>query len=144
MNNSALPRRPHPAASYRPVARLATLASSFRFALPPSTEGGSERPPAAEKTKTPETASVEIVDFALTTRLSGQRLADTWSWGLFRLASGQTVRACTTFGRKGFLLLEVEAGAHLSEGDAAAIARAFVAGHVRERARQARQSAGRN
>ena len=129
-----LPRRPRPSASYRPVDRLAALAGSFRFALPPSFEDGD----------TAEIPEAEIVDFALTARLSSRRMADTWSWGVFRLPSGRLVHACTTFGRRGFLLLEVAKEASLSPGELSAVARAFVAGHIRERARQAQRGVGRN
>ncbi len=129
-----LPSRPHPSAFYQPADRLADLAGSFRFALPPSKGGGA----------TAEETEAEIVDFALTARLSGCRLADTFSWGVFRLPSGRPVHACTTFGRKGFLLLEVAKEVSLSPAELSAVARAFVAGHLREYARQSRRGVGRN
>ncbi|MGI4788806.1 MAG: hypothetical protein ACRYFS_08145 [Janthinobacterium lividum] len=116
------PRRPHPSINYRPLGRLADLA----------------RP--ADPTASP----AEIVDFALTSRLSGNRLADTWSWGVLKLPSGRQCPVCTTFGQKGFLLLELLKSIDLTDAETAAIARAVVAGHVRERARHSRQGAGRN
>lgn len=88
------PRRPFPAVSYRPVGRLADLA---RLAEPCDTPA-------------------EIVDFALTARLAGGRLADTWSWGVLKLPSGRRCPVCTTFGAKGLLLLEVAKTVRLMGG----------------------------
>ncbi len=116
------PRRPFPAVSYRPVGRLADLA---RLAEPCDTPA-------------------EIVDFALTARLAGGRLADTWSWGVLKLPSGRRCPVCTTFGAKGLLLLEVAKTVRLTGGEAGAVARAVVAGHVREQARAYGRGKGRN
>ena len=133
MNTAALPCRSHPAVSYRTVDRLTALVGTSCFSLPPN----------QKIQESAENRSAEVLDFGMTGRLSGGRLADTYSFGLFRLPSGQEVPACTTFDTKGFLLMEV-ATAWLSPSDLSAIARAFVAGHVREQARQSRRGKGRN
>jgi hypothetical protein len=119
------PRRPHPAICYQSIGRLADLAGTTN-----RNPCSAELPPAS------------ILDFALTTRLSEKRLADTWSWGVLRLPSGQCCSACTTFGPKGLLLLEVLKGVDLTPAEQRSLARAFVAGHVREQARQSRRGVG--
>ena len=114
------PRRPYPSLSYWPVGRLADLS---RRATPPE---------------------AHIVALSLTPQLAGNRSADTWSSAVVEFASGYQCPVCTTFDRRGFLLLEWPRDAPLNEADAAAAARAVVAGHVREQARQAHRGHGRN
>lgn len=138
---SALPSRPHTAVSYRPVGRLADLAAPFRFASPPSEEGGAD----SAETLTNPPLTAEIVDFALTPPLGPGRRADTWSWGVLKLVGRPPLPACTTFDRRsGCLVLETARIAVLSPAELSAVARAFVKGHILCRARQTRRGAGRN
>jgi len=108
------PCRPYPPYSYQ--AQPTPLPDLFRLL---ETEGGAE-----------------VMNFHLTPRLAGGRWADTYSHGLACLPSGSSFPVCTTFSRRGKLLLEIPKGKELNIGALADIARAVVAGHVREQARQ--------
>ena len=121
------PRRPYPAIRYQAIGRLADLAGTT-----------------SRNHCSTELSPASILDFALTTRLSEKRLADTWSWGVLRLPSGKCCSACTTFDAKGFLLLEVQEGLSLTPAELRSVAQAFVMGHAREQARRSRRGVGRN
>ena len=150
--SSALPSRPHAAASYWTAGRLPDLAGSFwrpsQFRIAPAPDLSHDHASGYAYGEGEQSGVIDcasIVAFALTPPIAPRRPADTWSWSVVSLPGRPHINACTTFDGHGCLLLEISRTAwDLSQAEIAAIARAFVAGHVREQARTARRGKGRN